>query len=263
MAKKKSSIKTSRQSWVKDTENRSLSDGGRICLFWEISRQAAEITKEGKDKHMVKEIRAEIAGLCSSTASNARIHKHLVGQYLRLKNLSKVDVRKLVKDADHKDPINKQTASQAKQATGKSRMTISHALLLAAVTDGAKREKLLDDAVKNHWSYKVLKAKSVKLRVGSLAHPVKSTGNKPVRNRQTINSIARTADELVKLLSKLSDDSFAESIKHSDRRNPADTLKKLNGLTKKLDEIHKQIPAVIEAAEVAAEALKEFIKQQR
>jgi len=84
-----------------------------------------------------------------------------------------------------------------------------------------------------------------------------------VRHRQTVNSIARTADELVKLLVKLSRNSFAQTITKSDRRDRADTLKKLEDLALKLDEVREKLPVAKKAAYDAAETLTEFIKQQQ
>jgi len=67
----------------------------------------------------------------------------------------------------------------------------------------------------------------------------------------------------VKLLAKLSDDSFAETITNSDRRDRADTLKKLKGLAKKLDKVREKLTAAKEAAEAAADNLEKFIDKEQ
>jgi len=262
MAKKKTSIKTSRKSWAKDTENRSFSAGDRIRLFCEISRQANDFI--GTRKATVAEIRSEFATLCSSMASNARVHKNQVSQYLRLHRLLEDEVEKLAKDADCSDPIESRKSGHAKKHTYKSRMTISHALLLAAVKDTKQRKKLLDDAIANHWPHTVLKEKSKIDREGSIVHPVKS-GEKRVRvrNRATINALTTATAELLKLLGELEDAAFTQAITKSDRRDPADTLEKLKNLVSTFEVIRKALPLAKKAATSAAEKLKKFIDQKR
>lgn len=262
MAPKKPVRETARHTWVKDTEDRSLSHGDRIRLFWDISRQASRIIEQDKSGQATAEMKAEIAKLCSSTASNARVNINQVSQYLRLCTLSKSDVSKLAKDADCRDPIEKHPNSLANEPAYKSRMTISHALLLAAVTDKDRRGQLLNDAIANHWPHKVLNEKSREVREGSIIHPVRSTGKKRVRNRATINALTTAAAELLKLLDELEDAAFAQAITRSDRRDPADTLEKLKNLVSTFEVIRKKLPGAKNAASTAAKNFERFLGQK-
>lgn len=256
MAEKKSKIKTSRESWVKDTEDSSFSAGDRIRLFCKISCQANDCINNSEAT--VAEIRTEFATLCSSPVTNARVHESKIGQYLRLHCLSEDEVEKLAKDADCSDPIESGKAGQAKR-TYKSRMTISHALLLAAVEDPKERKKLLKEAIANHWPHTVLKDRSREVRDGSIVHLAKSTGKKRVRNRATINALTTAVAELLKLLDELEDVAFAQAITKSARRHPADTLEKLKNLDSTFEAIRKRLPKAKKSAKVAAAELNKVV----
>jgi len=264
MIKKKPIVNIPKDKWIKATEDSSLSPGKRIRLCWDISEEAAQIIKKDKTGKAESEIRLVIPLLCKTIGPDGkpktRFNPNEISQFLRLCNFSEAELSKLAKDAD-RVPI--ETTSDQLQKTGcKSRMTLSHAILLAAETDGKLRRKLLHKAIGNHWPYSRLREELKAARKESISQQGESTGNKPVRHRQTVNSITKAVDGLQDLLAELSEDSFAQTITKSDRRDRADTLKKLKGLAEKLDEIRKQIPAAKKAANVAAKNLENFIGKE-
>ncbi len=170
-------------------------------------------------------------------------------------------MEELAKDADCSDPIESRKSGQPER-TYKSRMTISHALLLAAVKDAKERKKLLDEAIANYWTHKALKEKSRKHREGAFVRKAKP-GTTRVRSRQTINTITKVTAELLKLLKELEAPAFALAITKSDRRERKDTLKKLTKLVSTFEVIREKLPAAEEAAKAAAKELKTFIDQKR
>jgi len=255
--------KTLADKWSQATEDQSLSPGDRIRLFWEISFQANDIRINGSETAFEK-IKNEIAELCrssdSSDSKKIRIHNNQVSQYLRLCNLYEDEISKLAEDADR--PPVESPDDQRIRFGYKSRMSISHALLLATVTKRARRKKLLNEAIAEHWSIDILADKSKNDRDGSITRSVKSTGEKLVRHRKIINSLSKSAAELLELLAELEDDLLVQTISQSDRRNRADTLEKLKNLVSAFELIRKKMPASKLAAKCAANSLERFINQK-
>lgn len=266
MIKKKPIVNIPKDKWIKATEDSSLSPGKRIRLLWGISKEAAQIIKSDKTGKAKSEIKSVIPLLCKTANSDGKskttFHKNEVSHFLRLCNFSPAEMSKLAEDADCTDPIEP-TSDQPQKTGCKSRMTLSHAIPLAAETDGKLRRKLLHKAIRNHWPYSRLQKELRAARKESISQQGESTGKKPVRHRQTVNSITKAVDGLLDLLAELSEDSFAQTITKSDRRDRADTLKKLEDLALKLDEIREKLPEAKKAAKFAAKNLKEFIKQQQ
>jgi hypothetical protein len=252
--------KPARNKWIKATEDPSLSPGKRIRLFCEISRQADKIIEEDKNGNAEAEIREEIVKLCKSTKSggkpNTRFHEIEINRFLWLCNFSDDEVDDLMTDADC--PPIKPTDNQSTKPGYKSRMSISHALLLATVTKGAKRKKLLSEAIVNHWSIDVLTEKLRNDREGSIVRPVKTTGEKLVRHRTTVKTLTETTAKLLKLLDELEDPIFCRTIIQS-REDRADTVKLLNELDSTFEMIRKTLPAAKKAAKAAAKKLNKVV----
>ena len=136
-------------------------------------------------------------------------------------------------------------------------MTISHALLLAAVENNDRRWQLLDEAIANHWPHKVLKAKSSADRINSTDYR-RNLGSDERRHRTLVGKLTATTATLLDLLAQLDDDSFVETIAKS-REDRADTVKLLNELDSTFEVIRKKLPAAKKAAKAAAKKLNKVV----
>lgn len=246
MTSEKMRPETSRESWLKDTKKSSYSAGDRIWLFWEISRQAKEVIKN--DVRETETIRSELSGLCRSPVTKKLVGLAKVPAYLRLANLKSDEVKKLAKDADCKADLE--------DSGHKSRVTISHVLLLAAVTSKRMRKKLIDEMLAQHWSQRVLKENARNALAQSQEDGKETPPRKKIRHRVTVNSLTTVTAKLDKLLDEL-DDNFAETIGQSDRRTQENTRDKLDQLTQTFRDIQAKLKSTQKFAKKAAGKLNE------
>lgn len=233
----KERLQEASNSWARESKKRSLSPGERIRLFCRISKEAAKFGS-GKDAVSQEEIKEAFGKVYTTPTSADPINRSAISKYMKLSTLPTKVIDKLVQ---HSSPA------------GWAGLSVSHAVLLANITDEVKQRKLLGQAISERWSVRDLK-KATKTNVDN------APGRAPVRHKVLIIKIDTAAADLNRLLTDFVHESFLATIERSDRRSKKETVEALNRIDSLLKEISTKVEKAREVSRTAAGKLKKAIQ---
>jgi len=225
------------RNWVHESKNASLSPGERIKLFYRISEEAAQFAT-GKDAVPLEEIKEAFGNIHTNPTSDRTINSYAIVHYMKLKNLSKKAIKKLMQHA---------SASEGHE------LTISHAIELAKITDEGKQLELLDQAISQRWGVRPLKD-AIK------SHLDNDSGQPRVRHKVLVGRIETAAADLNQLLTDFGHESFLKTIERSDRRSKNETMASLLRIDQLLKEIGAKVLESRDVARAAANKLSNVIQ---